>query len=227
MAVCRVSWGVCAGRGGRGAQVEVAAFGGGRGWAALLRWHVLAARGGGWRVGVRVWIEVNVVLVAFPAAGGVVAVTHVCAAGGGRGRDPTHQIRPVEGKHLEIRNLSLRYLTCLSICLVILSTIQQPHYLCNYSTIIHKSAYILTYLRYLPKFLPTSIPTLTLQIFELSTYLSAYLSTLPFQIFELPTERPIHLIISILTLPHQIFERSIYPPLSISTLPYYIFKLFA
>lgn len=113
MDVCWVSWGVCAGRGGRGAQVEVAAFGGGRGGAALLRWHVLAAGGGGWRVGVRVWIEVHVVLVAFPAAGGVVAVTHICAAGGGGGRDPSHQIRPVEGKHSEISNL--RCWTCLSI----------------------------------------------------------------------------------------------------------------
>ncbi len=198
MAACRVSWGVRAGWGGRGAQVEVAAFGGGRGWAALLRWHVLAAWGGGWRVGVRVWIEVHVVLVAFPAAGGVVAVTHVCAAGGGGGRDPSHHIRSVEGKYLEIRNLSLRYLTCLSICPVIYSATPLSMQL-----FIHKSAYNLTYLSYLPAYLPYHSKYLSYL-----PYLSPYLPYHSRYLSYLPTERLVYLITSILTLPHQISELS-------------------
>lgn len=125
MAVCRVSWGVRAGRGGRGAQVEVAAFSGGRGRAALLRWHVLAAGRGGRGVGVRVWIEVHVVLIAFPAAGGIVTVTHVCAAGGGGRRDPSHQIWPVEGKYSDISNLR-RHVSYISISTVIYSAILYP-----------------------------------------------------------------------------------------------------
>ena len=95
--------------------MEVGTLGGGRGWAALLGRQVLGARRGRRRVRVRVRVQVHVVsavlgMVAavahrhLPAAGSargvggghaagweppgaVVAVTHVCAAGGG-GRGP-------------------------------------------------------------------------------------------------------------------------------------------
>lgn len=70
--------------------MEVAALCGGRGGAALLRRHVLAPRGGGRRVGVRVRVQINVVLVCLPSTGGVVAVTHVRAAGGGGRRNASH-----------------------------------------------------------------------------------------------------------------------------------------
>lgn len=92
---------VGAGRGRRGAQVEVGALSWRGRRAALLSWQVLGAGGRGWRIGVRVWVKVHVVLVVFamvamarglPAARwwcqasrrmvrGVVTVTNISAAG--------------------------------------------------------------------------------------------------------------------------------------------------
>lgn len=51
-----------------GAQVEVGALRWRRWRAALLRWQILGAGGRGWRVGVRVWVKVHVVLVFAVAA---------------------------------------------------------------------------------------------------------------------------------------------------------------
>lgn len=63
MSILARSWGVSTGWRRWGAQVEVGTFRWRRWWAALLCWQILGTRSWGWRVGIRVWVKVHVVLV--------------------------------------------------------------------------------------------------------------------------------------------------------------------
>lgn len=115
------SRGVGARWGRRRAQVEVGALGGrGRG-AALFSRKILGSGSRGWRVGVRVWVKVHVVLVVFamaavacslPAAcwwcqpsrqvvGGVVAVTDVRTAGRSRWSCTTNWVVGSDGQEAQ------------------------------------------------------------------------------------------------------------------------------